>query len=377
MLNSIPELVILSFVLLVSSVQASSQKYEQILMAGDTEKSIVTKIVGGNNAFFNSYPWFALGQNGFCGGSLISSDWVLSAAHCIDKISAVGFRIGALCHSNGNCGQESEYIQIIPESTVVHPNYMEGSKFDNDFVLFRLDGPSKIEPVNIDVGDSLVSGQKLTAIGFGSTGECTPGDCFKPNRLQHVDVPYIPNTSCCSDSYWYSCSSITENMICAGKKGKDSCIGDSGGPLYDKANNVLVGITSWGIGCGRDNYPGVYSRVSAQADWIKSVVCPGHSPSSRPSWCPAPTTAPTPTPEPTPTSEPTPTPTPEPPQEPICKETKWTKFYHYTTKSGKQKFKNCNWLSRRGAAKVKKICNKTTPMTRTLAREACPITCGC
>ena len=66
---------------------------------------------------------------------------------------------------------------------------------------------------------------------------------------------------------------------------QDACNGDSGGPLYDSDNNVLVGVASWGTGCGLDEYPGVYARISAQFDWIKSVVCSGHSESPVPAWC--------------------------------------------------------------------------------------------
>ena len=67
---------------------------------------------------------------------------------------------------------------------------------------------------------------------------------------------------------------------------QDSCQGDSGGPLYDKDNSVLVGVSSWGIEWGSDAYPVVYSRISAQFDWIKSVMCTGHhSNSPVPAWC--------------------------------------------------------------------------------------------
>ena len=73
--------------------------------------------------------------------------------------------------------------------------------------------------------------------------------------------------------------------MCARDTGADACVGDSGGPLYDKRNNALVGVTSWGINCGMAEYPGVYSRISPQIDWIKSVVCTDPSLQSMPLWC--------------------------------------------------------------------------------------------
>ena len=68
----------------------------------------------------------------------------------------------------------------------------------------------------------------------------------------------------CTSVYDYDPSLITSNMMCARDPNEDSCQGDSGGPLYDSQNGVLVGVVSWGFGCAKDRFPGVYSRVSAQ-----------------------------------------------------------------------------------------------------------------
>ena len=97
------------------------------------------------------------------------------------------------------------------------------------------------------------------------------GNSSSPQTCQYVKVPTITNSDCKKS---YGNDSITESMICAGYPGdggKDSCSGDSGGPLVcnENGNAVLAGVVSWGNGCGKPDYPGVYSRVTHVLDWIK------------------------------------------------------------------------------------------------------------
>ena len=84
----------------------------------------------------------------------------------------------------------------------------------------------------------------------------------------HVDVPIVGRATCKLN---YGSSSVTNNMICAGlaEGGKDACQGDSGGPLVDETRSQLLGITSWGYGCGGPNHPGVYTRVGNYVSWIQ------------------------------------------------------------------------------------------------------------
>lgn len=74
------------------------------------------------------------------------------------------------------------------------------------------------------------------------------------------------NSTVCAADYAGGDYEVTETMICAGEKGKDSCQGDSGGPLA--SNGTLVGIVSWGLGCAREGYPGVYTNVAYFKDWL-------------------------------------------------------------------------------------------------------------
>lgn len=98
------------------------------------------------------------------------------------------------------------------------------------------------------------------------------GNGGTPSILQKVTIPIV-NQTVCAESYVPLSYSVTDMMICAGnleQGGKDACQGDSGGPLV--AHNVLVGITSWGLGCARPEYPGVWTRVPALANWIKNQM---------------------------------------------------------------------------------------------------------
>lgn len=126
------------------------------------------------------------------------------------------------------------------------------------------------------------SGKKLYPIGFGTTS--SGGD--SSDDLLVAETFYVPNGQC-DDLYGFF-GPITSNMICSGdivNGGVDACQGDSGGPLYDADNDILVGVTSWGIGCADEDFPGVYARVSAQwNEWIKPTICDNHS-NPKPCFC--------------------------------------------------------------------------------------------
>lgn len=114
----------------------------------------------------------------------------------------------------------------------------------------------------IQAGDSLI------AVGFGRLKEGGKSDS---DSLQAVTIPYVPN-AICRDSY--AQGRISETTVCAGQTGADACQGDSGGPLF-AANrpNLQVGIVSWGYGCARPEFPGVYTRISTMFPWIQAQTC--------------------------------------------------------------------------------------------------------
>uniref|UniRef100_A0A2P2HX16 Trypsin-1-like n=1 Tax=Hirondellea gigas TaxID=1518452 RepID=A0A2P2HX16_9CRUS len=237
----------------------------------------VTRIVGGHETQVNEYPWMVMlvtpsTDFNFCGGSLITSRHVLTAAHCTSSgsPSSIGIRLGV--HRTNNYPNEAEYRVV--KKIDDHPSYTGATK-GNDVSVLTIDSvdlsPSStvtIRPICLPVGtsDDYV-GVQATVSGWGRT---TSGGS-SPGVLYEVQVPVISNVQCLN-----SYSQITDTMVCAGETDKDSCQGDSGGPMWASSPNsqymVEIGIVSWGRGCGWTGYPGVYSRVTALLPWIQSII---------------------------------------------------------------------------------------------------------
>ena len=241
------------------------------------------RIVGGTEVTSESeYPWVVLLSNSaspsgfFCGGSLISDEWVVTAAHCVADLN--GSNVYAFV---GEFDQST--IDITPNlisRVIVHAAYNDVTS-DNDIALLRLSTPEVvITPVSLitpelattleAVADDLVS--DITVIGWGDTKD--PVSNTYPTVLREVDMPYVSNTVC--NLPLHLGGQVTANMMCAGlpEGGVDSCQGDSGGPLLylDNGSWYLSGIVSWGYGCAEPNKYGVYTRVENYLGWIEDQV---------------------------------------------------------------------------------------------------------
>ncbi|XP_042890476.1 trypsin-1-like [Penaeus japonicus] len=235
-----------------------------------------TRIVGGVVTEKNEYPWLvALSTAGgsnhpFCGGSVYNSEWVVTAAHCVDGRSASGLEI----LYNMWDWTDSAATQVITKPVaeiIMHPQY-DDITVDNDIALIRVSSAVDltlpgIMPVCLPSSTDNYAGQNGIVTGWGTLS--SGGD--QPNQAYEVTVPIRSQSECVSS---YPSGYITSNMICAGlpEGGIDSCQGDSGGPLTVDVNGQhhLAGIVSWGIGCADAGNYGVYTDVPDYVSFIEN-----------------------------------------------------------------------------------------------------------
>lgn len=221
-------------------------------------------IVGGSTVssalhsnYFESIVSLRFYGSHFCGGTLIAPNKVITAAHCLADYSSSTVRnnvkvVLGNVSLNSSSGTESFSIS----SFKIDERYSSWNT-QNDIAIITLNGNSKFEPVPVNSDSAFPAvGAKTYVAGWGSTRE---GGGIS-SALKYTSVAVVSNDEC-ADAYG---SSITSRNICAYTAKTDSCQGDSGGPLYsyDGTSMTLIGIVSWGNGCARAGYPGVYTRVS-------------------------------------------------------------------------------------------------------------------
>lgn len=257
---------------------------KRVTPRGEPSQGISPRIVGGETVTEEIYPWMVslltrgesdgfLAQ--FCGASLIHPYWVLTAAHCVEDEVAENIDV-VIGETDLDAIILNDRIEVV--EIIMHPQF-DPLTFDYDVALLRLATPSTApilrlnSDVNIEQADAIA-----TVLGWGALDE--DGNSF-PTELQEVMVPLVDSDDANTANRYNG--DVTDRMIAAGNLsvgGVDSCQGDSGGPLVLRDIDgewALAGISSFGEGCARPDFPGIYTRISQFRSWALQYIMPEYN----------------------------------------------------------------------------------------------------
>ena len=239
-----------------------------------------SKILGGVQAAPGAWPWIAALLSAddpsvfyaqFCSGVLIDQSWVLTAAHCVQGMSATKIQVAVGAYDLTKFTGSRTPVKSIR----IHPQFSSTSLY-NDIALVELGVPSAIQPIALFSGESVdktppsLLGKLVTVLGWGLADTAT--SWYYPAILRQVSLPVVADSSC-NDIY---SNPVLPSQFCAGYyEGKDACEGDSGGPAVVQVDGAWVhaGIVSAGVSCQEYfGWYGKYTRTSAQLSFIRQSV---------------------------------------------------------------------------------------------------------
>jgi len=273
----------------------------------DAEEN-VARIIGGEEARGAAWPSTValvrttndnLFQRQFCAGNLVAAQWVLTAAHCLHDAAGVTTNAADIRVAAGvtDLSQTSGVTEHVIANVIVHPQYDPSNPGTyNDIALLELAQPAsqRVMPLFNGDTDALV-GRSTVVVGWGALAFSQFGQLPFPTVLNQVSVPLV-SRAVCNQPVSYN-GIIADTQLCAGfREGeRDSCVGDSGGPLMllHEGQYQQVGIVSFGRGCAEPDLYGIYTRVPAYLTWINELTGSAGSPqpqSPQAGSTPAPTT---------------------------------------------------------------------------------------
>ncbi|CAL1535735.1 unnamed protein product [Lymnaea stagnalis] len=242
------------------------------------------KVINGVDATECQFPWVAhvTGQNDgqiYCGGSIIDSRHVITAAHCLRNRKTGQIASPSMVNVSVGSSNRTRLTTVQVSAIIMDPRYNSATK-DYDTAILRLDNALTfsdcVQPICLpSVTDDPAAADFCEVAGWGLT--IYGNNTSEATILQHVELPLVDQQRC-QNSYFTGPETINELKLCAGdyyQGGRDTCSGDSGGPLMclSKGRYFLYGVTSFGKYCGFRYYPGVYARVNHPSilDFINSV----------------------------------------------------------------------------------------------------------
>ncbi|XP_066096994.1 mannan-binding lectin serine protease 1 isoform X2 [Saccopteryx bilineata] len=253
-------------------------------------RKLIARIFHGRPAEKGTTPWIAmlshLNGQPFCGGSLLGTNWIVTAAHCLHHpldpedptlqdfylLSPSDFKIIVGKHWRHRSDETEQHLRV--KHVFLHPLY-NPSTFENDVALVELSKGLVLNDFVMPIclpDKPQEEGAMVIVSGWGKQ--------FLqrfPETLMEIEIPIVDHHTC-QEAYSSLKKNVTRDMICAGEKegGKDACAGDSGGPMVtldkERGQWYLVGTVSWGDDCGKKDRYGVYSYIYSNKDWIQKIT---------------------------------------------------------------------------------------------------------
>ncbi|KAL4594084.1 hypothetical protein GN956_G26215 [Arapaima gigas] len=241
----------------------------------DNDQASKTRIVNGEECPPGKCPWQALLVNedevGFCGGTILTQYFILTAAHCMNLSRSISVVVG---ETDTNITEGHEAIHEVAQ-VLVHKQYVRDT-YHNDIALIKLQKPIRFSPFILpaclpeaEFAENVLMRQDHGLVsGFGRLQE----GGVQSTVLMRFSMPYVSHAVCIESSKF----KITNRMFCAGydREKKDACQGDSGGPHVTRYKNTwfVTGVVTWREGCAQAGKYGVYTQVSKYIPWIKMVM---------------------------------------------------------------------------------------------------------